>query len=103
MTNVLGSPDIGEESVDFRAQDFGLAAERAGGGKHFAGGRSGLRRSGADAGDVRGNLAAASRGLLNAARDLARRRALLFDRRCNSGGDLVDLADGLADVPDGAD
>ena len=45
----------------------------------------------------------AAGGVLNVAGDLARRRALLFDRGGDRGGDLVDLADGLADVADRAD
>ncbi len=56
-----------------------------------------------DADDVAGNLGCAAGGVLNVAGDLARRRALLLHRRRDRGSDVVDLADGLADVPDGAD
>ena len=45
----------------------------------------------------------AAGGVLNVAGDLARRRALLLHRRRDRGSDVVDLAGGLADVPDGAD
>src|SRR6476660_4028531 len=56
-----------------------------------------------DADDVAGNLGSAAGGVLNVAGDLARRRALLLHRRRDRGSDFVDLAGGLADVPDGAD
>jgi hypothetical protein len=52
-----------------------------------------------DADDVAGNLSCAAGGVLNVAGDLARRRALLLHRRRDRGSDVVDLADGLADVP----
>ena len=56
-----------------------------------------------DADDVAGNLGCAAGGVLNVAGDLARRRPLLLHCRGDRGSDLVDLADGLADVPDSAD
>src|SRR6476661_9407194 len=101
MTKSLCCPDISEEGIDFRAQGIGLAPECAGGGQYLAGSRSGMGRRGADADDVAGNLAGAAGGVLDDTGNLARRRALLFNRRRNRGGDIVDLADGLADVSDG--
>src|SRR5665213_163811 len=95
-----GRPDVGQERIDFRAQDVGFAAQRAGCGQHLAGGCSGFSRGGADADDIAGNLRGAAGRVLNVAGDLARRRALLLDGGGDRGGDLVDLADGLADVPD---
>src|SRR3954452_13366029 len=75
-----GGPDVGEEGVNFVAQNVGLAAERAGCVEHLAGRRSRLRGSRTDADDVAGHLAGAARGVLNVAGDLAGRSALLFDR-----------------------
>src|ERR1700676_4534844 len=103
MTKPLCSPDIAEEGVDFRTQDVGFAAQRAGRAQHLAGGRSGFGRGGADADNVAGNLAGAAGGVLNVAGDLACRRALLFARRRNRGGHVVDLADAVADVSESAD
>jgi len=80
---LLGSPDVRQERVDFRAQHVGLAAQRAGCGQYLAGGCSGFGRGGADADDIAGNLTGAAGSVLNIAGDLARRRTLLFDR----GGD----------------
>src|SRR5207244_8425661 len=64
-----GSADVGEEGVDFRAQDVGFAAERAGRAQHLAGGRPGLSRGGADTDDVAGNLRGAAGGVLDVAGD----------------------------------
>jgi hypothetical protein len=71
--------------VNFVAQDIGLAAKVAGCTEHVAGGRSCLGGSRADADDIAGDLAAAARGVLNVAGDLARRSTLLFDRGGNGG------------------
>src|SRR3982074_2969799 len=101
--SALCNPNIGEKGVDFRTQDVGFATERAGRAQHLAGRRSGFSRGGADADDVAGNLAGAAGGVLDVAGDLARRHALLFDRGRDRSSHLVDLADGLTDVSDGAD
>src|SRR5258705_11022264 len=99
----LRSPNVGEERVDFRTQHVGFAAQLAGRAQHLAGSRSGLRRGGRDADDVAGNLGSAASGVLDVSGDLARWGALLFDGGGDRRGHLVDLADGLADVPDRAD
>src|SRR5437763_12373757 len=96
-----GCPYIGEERMNFVAQNVGLAAKGIGCLEHLAGRRPGLRRRRADADDVAGHLAGAARGVLDVAGDLARRSPLLFDRGRNGGSHLIELADGLADVPYG--
>src|SRR6267143_2059320 len=78
MTKASGRPDVGEELVDFRAQDVGFLAQRAGRAQHLAGRRSGLSRGGADTDDVAGNLRGAAGGVLDVAVAFAVWLARLF-------------------------
>ena len=64
---------------------------------------AGVARRLLHAGHVGRDLVGADRGLLHVARNLLRRRALLFDRGGNRRGDFVDFADGRGDRTDGAD
>ena len=77
MLGRLRRPDIRQERVDLFPQNVGLAAQRAGGGQHFAGRGSSLRRGAGDADDVGGDLAGAAGGVLDVARDgrMFRRRS----------------------------
>ena len=62
--------------------------------------RSSGIRVGFDASDILGNVPGALRGMLGAARDLLGGGALLFDRGCDRGRNLVDLTDGVANSLD---
>src|SRR3569832_2636295 len=95
-----GRLDVGEECLDQVLQVARLARESARCAQHLAGNRAGVIGGLRHAADVRRHLLRALGSFFDVARDLLRRRALLFDGRGNGGGDLVDLADRLADGGD---
>src|SRR5260221_6401968 len=80
-----------------------MAADLAGRFQHAIGQTARLFGGVARAGDVARDIGGAGGGLLDVARDLARRRALLLDGSGDRRGDLADLADRRAYAADGAD
>ena len=95
-----GFPQAGQEGIHAVEQRGGVLAEFAGRGENGIGQRARLVGGVARAGHVDGDLAGAGGDLLDAARDLARRRSLLLDRGGDGGGDAADLPDGIADAAD---
>src|SRR5690349_21625046 len=71
---------LGKEAVDRAAQHAGLVVELAGVAQHLGSRPAGRLRRRGDAADMGVDLAGAGRDLLDVARDLARRLALLLDR-----------------------
>src|SRR5207244_10730682 len=67
------------------------------------GSRARLGGAAVDLQDVVGGRLGAARDVLNAARDLLRRRALLFHGAGDGRGNLGNLADGAADLLDRGD
>ena len=99
----LGCANLAEEAVDLAGEIAGLRGELLGGAEHLAGGGAGVVGGLLHAGDVGIDLLGAARGFLHAAGDFLGRRALLLDRGCDRGSDLVDLGDDVDDVLDRCD
>src|SRR5258708_9967188 len=93
-----GVAQAGEEGVNPPKQAGRMLAELARRDQHIVGQRARLFGGAARACHVLRDLAGAGGGLLDAARDLPRRRILLLDGGGDGGGDAADVADGLADV-----
>ena len=85
--------DLSIEVITFRQQRYSEAVNLPSCGAR-------IRRATIDVRNAPGHLGRSLRGLLNAAGNLVRRRALLFDGRGDRAGNLGDLGDGAADVPD---
>src|SRR3546814_20340672 len=66
------------------------AGQAVGGAEHLGGGGAGLRGALVHAADVGGDVRGAGGGLLHVAGDLVGRRVLLFDRRGDGRGVLVE-------------
>jgi hypothetical protein len=95
--------DAREEAVDARGEGGAVAAEIAGDAEHSRGESARLAGRLARPGDVGRDVGAADGRLLDVARDLLRRRALLLDGGGDGRRDLADLADRRADLADGGD
>ena len=95
-----GRANLAQKLGDLAAQMLTLPFQRLGGMFDvLRGGRGGIR-VGFDAADIIGDILGALRGVLGAARDLLRGGALLLDRGCDRGRDLVHFADNAADSLD---
>jgi hypothetical protein len=102
--SVLGGvAQAGEESVDAFEQRGRVLVELVGGAENGIGEHARLVGGMAGAGHVNSDFAGAGGDLLHAARNLARRRPLLFDGRRDGDRDSADLPDGIADATDGRD
>jgi hypothetical protein len=90
--------DVRQEPIDLVAQCFCLAAQRVCRLQHLRGGGGDRDRRLIDAGDVARHVMRPGRRLLHVARHFLSGGALLIDGGGDGGGDLADLADGVADV-----
>src|SRR5712691_6186702 len=101
--SLRGVTQSGEEDVDALEQAGRVLAKLARRDEDVVGERAGLLGCTACTCDILRDLAGAGGGILDAARDLARRRILLLDGGGDGGGDAADVANGLADVADRGD
>src|SRR5690349_20950188 len=96
----LRGADVLQKSLQLLLEEPTLLRERVGGGEHLRRGRTGGIGALADIADIAGDAGGAARDLLDVARDLTRRRALLLDRGGDACSNLGDLLDGAADPLD---